>query len=279
MDSSPGFGSTTCNFPRHKVGGRPIQTRFPCGSGPSTLTSLQTITRWLILQKARRHPLRFSQRRTAIGLRLIVSTRFQGLFHSPHWGSFHLSLTVLVHYRSLTVFSLTPWSGQIHTEFHGLRVTWELVPASLFLFAYGTVTLYGVTFQKTSTKKEIGNLPTSQQFGPNQPHNSHGTQVCRPLGPTGLGSSRFARRYSGNRVRFLLLRLLRCFNSPAYLLTPYRFRSGSPPMTVEGLPHSGIPGSEAPCAYPRLFVAWYALHRLLVPRHPPCALSSLITQK
>ena len=30
-----------------------------------------------------------------------------GLFHSPHRGSFHLSLTVLVHYRSKKVFSLT----------------------------------------------------------------------------------------------------------------------------------------------------------------------------
>ena len=30
-----------------------------------------------------------------------------GLFHSPYRGSFHLSLTVLVHYRSKKVFSLT----------------------------------------------------------------------------------------------------------------------------------------------------------------------------
>ena len=30
----------------------------------------------------------------------LVSVRFQGLFHSPHRGAFHLSLTVLVHYRS-----------------------------------------------------------------------------------------------------------------------------------------------------------------------------------
>ncbi len=34
-------------------------------------------------------------------LRLLVGIRFQVLFHSPHRGSFHLSLTVLVHYRSL----------------------------------------------------------------------------------------------------------------------------------------------------------------------------------
>ena len=32
--------------------------------------------------------------------------------------------------------------------------------------------------------------------------------------PSGLGSFHFARRYFGNRVFFLLLRLLRCFSSP-----------------------------------------------------------------
>src|SRR5687768_11300949 len=36
----------------------------------------------------------------ANALPLLVGTRFQVLFHSPHRGSFHLSLTVLVHYRS-----------------------------------------------------------------------------------------------------------------------------------------------------------------------------------
>src|SRR5699024_4965941 len=30
----------------------------------------------------------------------------------------------------------------------------------------------------------------------------------------GLGSSRFARRYSGNRFFFLFLRVMRCFSSP-----------------------------------------------------------------
>ena len=36
----------------------------------------------------------------SIALPLLVGIRFQVLFHSPHRGSFHLSLTVLVHYRS-----------------------------------------------------------------------------------------------------------------------------------------------------------------------------------
>ena len=48
-------------------------------------------------------------------LRLVVGSRFQVLFHSPHWGAFHLSLTVLVHYRSPSVFSLGRWASQLPT--------------------------------------------------------------------------------------------------------------------------------------------------------------------
>src|SRR5438309_6981503 len=40
-------------------------------------------------------------------LPLLVGNRFQVLFHSPHRGAFHLSLTVLVHYRSYT--SIWAW--------------------------------------------------------------------------------------------------------------------------------------------------------------------------
>ncbi len=46
-------------------------------------------------------------------------------------------------------------------------------------------------------------------------------------------------------------------------------------MTRAGLPHSGISGSSAACASPKRFVAGYALRRLLVPRHPPYALTVL----
>ena len=43
-----------------------------------------------------------------------------------------------------------------------------------------------------------------------------------------------------------------------------------------GFPHSEIPGSKPACGSPRLFAACHVLHRLLAPRHPPYALSSLI---
>src|SRR5689334_25282369 len=46
-------------------------------------------------------------------------------------------------------------------------------------------------------------------------------------------------------------------------------------MTPAGFPHSDIPGSKCICHFPRLIAAYHVLHRLLVPRHPPCALSNL----
>ena len=49
-------------------------------------------------------------------LRVLVGIWFQVLFHRPNRATFHLSLTVLVHYRSSNVFSLT-----IRPVFHKYR--------------------------------------------------------------------------------------------------------------------------------------------------------------
>ena len=40
-------------------------------------------------------------------------------------------------------------------------------------------------------------------------------------------------------------------------------------------PHSDISGSLLICSSPKLFAACHVLHRLLMPRHSPCALHSL----
>ena len=40
-------------------------------------------------------------------------------------------------------------------------------------------------------------------------------------------------------------------------------------------PHSDISGSKAICTSPKLFAAYHVFHRLLVPRHSPCALTCL----
>src|SRR5678810_705263 len=50
-------------------------------------------------------------------LPLLVGNRFQVLFHSPHRGAFHLSLTVLVHCRSQA--SIQPWKMVLPAS-HGI---------------------------------------------------------------------------------------------------------------------------------------------------------------
>ena len=79
MGRSPGFGSTAWNSIAL------FRLAFAAATSQSELTSLQTVTRRLIMQKARRQ--------ASSALRLLVGTRFQVLFHSPSWSTFHLSLT------------------------------------------------------------------------------------------------------------------------------------------------------------------------------------------
>ena len=90
-----------------------------------------------------------------------------------------------------------------------------------------------------------------------------------------MGSSRFARRYSGSRSFFPFLGLLRCISSPA--CPPYRMCSGRDDQTLlwSGSPIRRSAGQRLFSASPRLIAAVHVLHRLLVPRHPPCALSIL----
>ena len=136
-------------------------------------------------------------------LRPLVSVRFQVLFHSPARGASHLSLTVLVHYRSSAVFSLSfgmvpddsdriprapPYSGVSMTrcslpvrEYHPLRRD--------FPDASGSCIRYLLEILQPRKVRKLH----------------------------GLGSSRFDRHYSGNRSFFLLLRVLRCFSSPRSL--------------------------------------------------------------
>jgi len=74
---------------------------------------------WVDHLVSKRHAVRHSRERIAlqpgIALRPLVGIRFQVLFHSPNRGSFHLSLTVLVHYRSPRVFSLGRWASLLPT--------------------------------------------------------------------------------------------------------------------------------------------------------------------
>ena len=58
-----------------------------------------------------------------------------------------------------------------------------------------------------------------------------------------MGSSPFARHYSGSRGFFPFLWVLRCFSSPACLHAGYVFTYGYARITTREFPHSEIPGS------------------------------------
>ena len=87
MGRSHGFASTPTDY------NALFRLAFATASYLKYLTLPGRVTRRLIMQKARRHP-------DKSGLRPLVGAWFQDLFHSLIQGSFHLSLTVLVHYRS-----------------------------------------------------------------------------------------------------------------------------------------------------------------------------------
>ena len=121
-------------------------------------------------------------------------------------------------------------------------------------FRYGAVTLSRAPFQASSPMRSSSVSPALLPRA--------------RLDARGLGSSPFARRYSGSHCCFPFLRLLGCFGS-----------SGSPPHIADaapprgGLPHSDTCGSRAARASPQHFAACRVLHRLREPRHPPYALS------
>ena len=84
------------------------------------------------MQEVRCHPPK--------GLQLIVSIRFQVLFHSPNRGAFHLSLTVLcslsVAYEYLGLEGGPPMFRQDFT-------CPALLKSFSITFAYGAITRYG----------------------------------------------------------------------------------------------------------------------------------------
>ena len=232
---------------------------FPTAT-PHGLTSPRTVTRRLILQKARGHPGRLPR---------LVSTRFQALFHDsspecfssfPHGTS---SLSVTREYLGLA-------SGLARfTRNSTGSVLLGNTPRRQRRFAYGTVTRYGATFQMLPLPERfitLCRISSSGQAIPLPPLRN----ACWLSHVTGLACSAFAHHYSRNRFCFLFLRVLRCFTSPRYHPLPYAFRQGRHPMTGAGFPHSEILGSTPGCRLPE------AYRRLQRPSSAPGAKTSTV---
>ena len=192
MGSSPGFVSTPC----HCTFDRPLQTRFPCGSGCHCLNLATKSNSLAHSPKGTPSALRLPK---SMVLRPLVSTRFQVLFHSPHRGSFHLSLTVLVRYRSPRVFSLGQWSALLPTGFLVPRGTQghrqqESVRFRLPGLSPSLVDLSSALRLacRLLTPVECCSIPARPPTTPTVQRSQSATTQ------SGLGCSPFARHYSGN---------------------------------------------------------------------------------
>ena len=128
MDRSPGFGSIATNYIRA------VNTRFPFASG----------TEYLKLAGYNNSP-DHSTKGTASHfnvLCVLVSTRFQVLFHSPPGVLFTFPSRYCSSIGHQVVFRLGGWSPRLPTGFHVSRGT--LDPASIAIpFGYGALTLCG----------------------------------------------------------------------------------------------------------------------------------------
>ena len=153
-----------------------------------------------------------------IVLPLLVSRRFQVLFHSgpPVLFTFPSRYWFTIGHR--LVFSLGRWSSQIPTGFlvpRGTRVSCQEIQ-SFHVRGYHPL---WPAFPDPSIITGFCNSSKRLQSPHARSHN-HPNATLAGLHIRILGSSQFARRYYGNRFYFLFLEVLRCFSSLRSPLKP-----------------------------------------------------------
>jgi hypothetical protein len=140
--------------------------------------------------------------------------------------------------------------------------------------AYRTITFYGPSFQT---------ILLCLTFVTSRLHCNTARQDPLPCVRNGysllrahsLGYFPFVRHYSGNRYCFLFLGVLRWFTSPGVAPYTYVFSIGCRGIAAAGFPIRKSPDQSLLAAPRSLSQLRHVLHRLLTPRHPPEALSSL----
>ena len=138
------------------------------------------------------------------------------------------------------------------------RATWD-VPRASRDFAYRPVTFFGAVFHRLPLSVED---PTS---GSRYPIRQAGWFGLFPFRSPLLRESLLFSFPPGTEM----------FHFPGLATKPYGFRLRQRGIIHAGFSHSEISGSKRICRYPKLIAAYHVLHRLLMPRHPSCALLSL----
>ena len=182
-----------------------------------------------------------ARRQSTWDLRPFVGARFQVLFHPLTQGTFHLSFTVLVHYRSLG--SIQPYR-MVPADSKGIS---PVPPYSGYYYNIINLPLQGSHLLRPAFPDSSCsfNVSISQSYNP-----SLAATTLVWANPRSLATT-----YG---ITFV-------FFSSAYL--DVSVQRVCPPIGVlslqdSGLPHSGIYGSIRVCQSPQLFAAYHAFHRL-----------------
>ena len=120
-----------------------------------------------------------------------------------------------------------------------------------------------ISFPEDSAIDQIGNSTVAGPTTPETPK-CHGFGLFRFRSPL-LSESRFLSPPGGTEM----------VHFPPFACSNLWIQLGIPGFCPGGFPHSEISGSTPVCGSPKLIAACHVLHRLFLPRHPPCALSSL----
>ena len=186
---------STWTWVDHMVSGLRLHTHSPYSDSLSLrlrlfdLTSHAIVTRRFILQKARHHSLTSFDLLQAHGFR-IYFTPLPGCFSPFPHGTGSLSVT---------------------REYLALRDGPRGFRRNFSCSAVLRILLGVVSISSTGLSPSLAEFSKSFNYTNRLPYWSPTTPTSKLVG---LGSSRFARRYSGNRFFFLFLRVLRCFSSP-----------------------------------------------------------------
>ena len=175
----------------------------------------------------------------------------------PFRGSFHLAVTVLLHYRSPV--SIQPWEVVLPASHKVSRVSWysgaELI---IITFTYGTITPYGPTFQLCSINHDFSLCSV---------RNPRNKFLVWALSFSLAATKKIDFSFSSSRYLDVSVPWVYLHKAMYSLYDTWGFPCE--------FPHSEIFGSLTMCVYPKLIAAYRVLHRLLMPRHSPYALCSL----
>ena len=212
--------------------------------------------------------------RTYTSLPPLVDNWFQFLFHSPPGVLFTFPSRYLFTIGHQGVFRLRRWSSRIHTELHGLRATWDPArePHRFRIRGYHPLCQRFPT--PSATRKVSHSLPGRQSWpnGPATPTTQRLPAITR-------------NRFGLIRFRSPLLAESRLLSLPAGT-EMFHFPALPPPALCvqagvtanyggSGFPIRKSPDQSLVTGSPGLIAGSGVLHRLLVPRHPPCALINL----